>query len=132
MILAVSFILAGCGFPGQRLMKIDHCYDSRGTETDRCGANITPGSELALVKETRGKHWRLWHKNTAGSINELCTGTIDDDKFVCPRPCDTDNTITVAEKGASYCEYEQCVKLKVEPGNGCPDGGTGKGGSNDY
>jgi len=131
MIITVSLVLAGCSFPSQRLQKIDNCYDSLGRETNLCGASIMVRSELALVKETRGKHWRLWHKNSTGSMNELCTGTIDDDTFVCPRPCNEDKTITLAKRETSFCEYERCVELNVEPGTGCPGGGTGKGGSND-
>ena len=127
MILVVSFVLVGCSFPSQRLMKIDPCDDG-----GRCGSGIITGSELALVKEARGGNWRLWHKLPAGSMDEICTGTIDDDKFRCPRPCNTDGTafITVKEVNSSSCEYDQCVKLVVEGGDGCPGGGTGTGGHN--
>lgn len=116
-----TLILASCGFPSHRLLKVTDC--------SQCGAVIQVDAELAFVKETRGKKWRVWQQQSDGRFKEVCRdGTVKGEKLKCDG-CGEDKSLIFEKTSSSDCPYDNCVRV-VMNGTQCPGGGQGTGGSN--
>jgi hypothetical protein len=128
IVCIVGLLLAGCwSFPGHRVYKVESCAN------DECGL-LMKDSELALVKETKGDNWSLLHHKptaTERAFSEVCTGTVDDDKFACDFCDGPAPDIVIKKANSSSCSnHADCVRIEMSGGIGCPDGGQVIGGKN--